>query len=65
MNGMDSKTIIAVCALMTVLFGIIQLSLWPIKKDIAKLEIGQVKLEKRIDGIEVKLDTLLELIKKQ
>ena len=65
MKNTDTGTVIAVCALMTVLFGIIQLSVWPIKKDIAKLETGQVKLEKRMDNIEVKLDTLLALIKKK
>ena len=45
MKNTDTGTIIAVCALMTVLFGIIQLSVWPIKKDISKIEIRMDKLE--------------------
>ena len=34
-----ATTVIAVCALMTVLFGLIQISVWPIRKDLAKIEV--------------------------
>ncbi len=59
MESLDSGTVIAVCALMTVLFGIIQLSLWPIRKSIDKLEVGQAKLEVGQAKLNEKLDKLL------
>ncbi len=65
--------------LLGVIYFLLNAMIEPVKKDMAKiekriegletgqanLETGQANLEKRIDGIEVKLDTLLELIKKQ
>ena len=33
----------------------------PLKKDIAKLEAGQIQLNKRMDGIEAKLDRVLAI----
>ncbi len=51
MNGMDSKTIIAVCALMTVLFGIIQLSVWPLKGRMDRIENKLVHIEDKLDKV--------------
>ena len=49
MDKLDKVTIIAVCVLMTVLFGLIQISVWP--------------LNKRMDRIEGKIDQSLYELK--
>ena len=63
MDKLDKVTIISVCALMTVLFGLIQISVWPLNKRMDNLENKidriEVKLENKIDGVEDKLDQVL------
>ena len=46
-----ATTVIAVCALMTVLFGLIQISVWPIRKDLAKIEVKIAKIEVKLDQV--------------
>ena len=58
MEGIDTGTVIAVVATLAFLLTGVNTILKPIRKDIAKLETGQAKLE-------AKIDTLLALIKKQ
>ena len=52
MEGLDTGTVIAVCAVISVLFILIQISVWPLKEN-------QARLEQRMDSIENKLDQLL------
>ena len=45
MKNFDTGTTIAVCALISVLFILIQISVWPIRKDIDRLEAGQAEIK--------------------
>ena len=45
MNKIDATSVIAVCSLIAVLYGVIELSNYPLKRDIRKIEANQVKLE--------------------
>ncbi len=61
--------IVISCVVVTLSFlllgvnAILNLKINPLEKRIEGLEAGQAKLEKRMDNIEAKLDTLLALIK--
>ena len=66
MNKIDATSVIAVCSLIAVLYGVIELSNYPLKRDIGKIESNQANLEKRMDRIESKLDRLIaDLIQKK
>ena len=51
MRSFDTGSVIAVCALMTVLFGLIQISVWPLNKRMDRLEAGQAKIENKLDKV--------------
>ena len=47
----DPQTVIAVCALISVLYGLIHLAVAPIKSDIKRLEANMQRLELKVDKI--------------
>ena len=64
LEGLDPATIIALCALMSVLWTvmgfIVNMLLAPVKADVKELQKGQTRLEKGQTRLESKLDLLLK-----
>lgn len=64
-QNMDKQTIIAFSSVIAVLFGMIQLSVWPLKNDMSKLEARQAKLEAGQAELEAGQAEIKQLIKNQ
>ena len=54
MENFDTSTVIAVCALISVLYGLIHLSVLPIRRDIANLEAKRAEDIARLEAEQAK-----------
>ena len=52
LEGLHPPTILSILALITVLFGLIQFSVWPVRADIARLEKNMVEVKADIARLE-------------
>ena len=53
-------TILSILALITVLFGLIQFSIWPLKADIARLEKDMVEVKRDVTELKAGQKLLME-----